>query len=350
MKTQPSQGQIIPFIQNSDYFFKRGVHAYQKQELKRAVKYVRRAVELNPDQGVFQCQLAAIYSDMGEYTASNDLLWHVLENVDETLYECYFFMANNYAYQGLFDKAGETVGQYLVLAPEGDFADDAKELLEMLDMETEEESDTSSGGSKEDDELIITYERALRMIEENRLFEAENTLEDIIAAYPYYPAAQTELARVLYLKGQVEEALVYAKEVWQEHYFVPAGCRLALLYQEAGRSREAAAMAGMLKQIIPVDRDHLYRTAVTLTMLEEGEDAFLLFCRFRKRFVPEKADFFFYDGAAAYQAGRLREAEKRWAAASTRHHTGADVLLEKMQHHLLFSSDVSREIWKPHSL
>ncbi|SFL83166.1 tetratricopeptide repeat protein [Salibacterium qingdaonense] len=344
MKTEQSQGQVIPFIHHSDYFFKRGVHAYQKQELKRAVKYVRRAVELNPEQGVFQCQLAAIYSDMGEYTASNDLLSHVLEHVDETLYECYFFMANNYAYQGLFDKAGETAAQYLVLAPEGDFAEDAKYLLEMLETENEEEGSLSED-SEADDELIITYERALRMIEENRLFEAENTLEDLIAAYPYYPAAQSRLVRVLYLKGHVEEALVYAKEVWHEHYYVPAACQLALLYKEAGRDMEASGMAGMLKQIVPLDRDHLYRTAAALTLLEEGEDAVFFFRRYRHRFAPEKAEFFLYYGAAAYQAGYVREAEKQWNTARAKGCTGADVLLDKMEHHLLFSSDVMHELW-----
>ncbi|SFQ09929.1 tetratricopeptide repeat protein [Salibacterium halotolerans] len=344
MKTQQSQGQVIPFIHHSDYFFKRGVHAYQKQELKRAVKYVRRAVELNPEQGVFQCQLAAIYSDMGEYTASNELLSHVLEHVDETLYECYFFLANNYAYQGLFDKAGETAAQYLVLAPEGDFAEDTKYLLEMLEMDSEEEG-ARSEDPEADDELIITYERALRMIEENRLFEAENTLEDLIAAYPYYPAAQSRLVRVLYLKGHVEEALVYAKEVWHEHYYVPAGCQLALLYKEAGRDQESFETAGMLKQVLPLDRDHLYRTAATLTLLEEGEAAFLFFRKYRQRSAPEQAEFFFYCGAAAYQAGHLQEAQKRWSTARAKGHTGADVLLDKMEHHLLFSSDVMRELW-----
>ncbi|MFZ4450951.1 tetratricopeptide repeat protein [Salibacterium aidingense] len=347
MKSQHTQGQVIPFIQNSEYFFKRGVHAYQKQELKRAVKYVRRAVELNPQQGVFQCQLAAIYSDMGEYHTSNDLLLHVLDDVDADLYECYFFLANNYAYLGFFDKAGETARQYLSLVPEGDFSEDARDLLDMLQMEEEQEDvippDT-------DDELIITYERALRMIKENRYYEAETYLENIVAEYPLYFAAQSQLARVLFLKGQIEEALAYAKDVWLEHHYLPAGCQLALFYSEAGRDKEAVEAAGMLKRLIPMDRDNLFRLASTLCLLHECEKAHRLFRMYLLRFTPEDANFFFHYGVAAYESGRLGAARKQWELAKAQGHRGAETLLEKLGNDLLYSSDVHLEAWTYYQL
>ncbi|RSL35052.1 tetratricopeptide repeat protein [Salibacterium salarium] len=348
MKTEHSQGQVIPFIQNGEYFFKRGVHAYQKQELQRAVKYLRRAVELNPNQGVFQCQLAAIYSDMGEYNQSIDMLLHVLDDVDETMYECYFFLANNYAYQGLFDKAAETATLYLQMDPEGDFAKDTKDLLEMLEMDQEEQADSET--SDTEDELIITYEKALRMIKEENYYEAEMLLENIVTDYPMYWPAQTQLSRVLYLKGHTEEALAYTKDLLQENHYLPAVCQLAVFYKEASREAEAQGTADVLKQVVPMNKDHLFQLASTLCLLEEYEDAYRFFKIFKARFRPEEGNFFFQYGVAAYETGRIQEAKSQWQRAKSMQHTGASVLLEKLEHNLLFSSDVSYESWMYHRM
>ncbi|RSL30760.1 tetratricopeptide repeat protein [Salibacterium salarium] len=346
MKTEDTQGQVIPFIQNGEYFFKRGVHAYQKKELQRAVKYLRRAIELNPDQGVFQCQLAAIYSDMGEYNQSIDMLLYVLNELDETMYECYFFLANNYAYQGLFDKAAETAHSYLHFDPEGDFAQDTRDLLEMLEMDQEEE--TESEATDADDELIITYEKSLRMIKEEKYYEAEMLLENIVTDYPTYWPAQSQLSRVLYLKGHIEEALAYTKDLLRENHYLPAVCQLAVFYKEAGRNEEAQDTADVLKQTVPMNKDHLFHLASTLCLLEEYGDAYRFFKMFKARFTPEDANFFFQYGVAAFEMGRPQEAKSQWQRAKNMHHAGASAVLEKMEQNLLFSSDVSYESWMCH--
>ncbi|WP_158736729.1 lipopolysaccharide assembly protein LapB [Alteribacillus sp. YIM 98480] len=351
MKTQneQKQGQVIPFIQNGEYFFKRGVTAYQKKELTRAVKYLRRAVELNPEQGVFHCQLAAIYADMAEYEKSNELLLYVLDELDESMYECYFFLANNYAYQGLFDRARETAKLYLRFVPEGDFAADTEDLLQLLkleDVEEEPEDDFTKTG----DELIITYEKAVRMIEEERYYEAETLLENIITDYPAYWPAQSQLARVLHLKGQTEEALAYTKDLLKENAYLPAVCQLAVLYKEMGREKEASEIAEMLKRTVPLDKDHLQRIASTLCRLREYDEAYYFFRMLAQRFGSEDENFFFQYGVAAYQTKRYNQAEKWWRQAQIRNHHGASVLLEKMQHGLLTASDVNHESYQHHQL
>ncbi|MFB4164537.1 tetratricopeptide repeat protein [Alteribacillus sp. JSM 102045] len=351
MKIQDDQkqGQVIPFIQNGEYFFKRGVTAYQKKELTRAVKYLRRAIELNPDQGVFRCQLAAIYADMAEYEKSNELLLYVLDKLDETLYECYFFLANNYAYQGLFDRAKDTARLYLRFAPEGDFSADAEDLLELLKFE-DEEAEQEEEFSKTGDELIITYEKAVRMIEEERYYEAETLLENIITDYPSYWPAQSQLARVLHLKGQTEEALAYIKELLEENSYLPAVCQLAILYKEMGREKKAAETAEMLKRTVPMDKDHLQRIASTLCRLREYEDAYYFFRMLAQRFSPEDENFYFQYGVASYQTNRYNQAEKWWKQAEIRNHQGASILLEKMQHGLLTASDVHHESYQYHQM
>ncbi|SDH21019.1 Tetratricopeptide repeat-containing protein [Alteribacillus persepolensis] len=334
------KGQIIPFIQNGEYFFKRGVTAYQNNQLQRAVKYLRRAVELNPEQGVFYCQLAAVYADLADYEKSNALLLYVLDELDETMYECYFFLANNYAYQGLFDRAREMANLYLSCAPEGDFTADAEDLLQLLKLEGVEDDEAEEEWLRTGDELIITYEKALRMIEENKLLEAENLLENIITDYPSYWPAHSQLAQVLHLKGQTEEALAYIKDILQENHYVPAMCQLALFYKELGRETEAQDTTLVLKKMVPMDKDHLQRVAITLCCLREYEGAYHLFRTLFQRFYPEDKTIFFQYGVASYQTGRYQQAKKWWRQAEVRNHNGASQLLAKMQDGLLTASDV----------
>ena len=46
-------------------------------------------------------QLAVIYTEMGFYQQSNELLDFILKNINEKMTECYYFKANNYAHLGL---------------------------------------------------------------------------------------------------------------------------------------------------------------------------------------------------------------------------------------------------------
>ncbi|GAJ97585.1 tetratricopeptide repeat protein [Geomicrobium sp. JCM 19055] len=44
-------GQVVPFIQNPEYFFKQGVVAYQKKDWQRSIRYLQRAIDLRPRRG-----------------------------------------------------------------------------------------------------------------------------------------------------------------------------------------------------------------------------------------------------------------------------------------------------------
>lgn len=58
-------------------------------------------------------QLAVIYTEMGFYQQSNELLDFILTNINEKMTECYYFKANNYAHLGLFHEAYKAAETYL---------------------------------------------------------------------------------------------------------------------------------------------------------------------------------------------------------------------------------------------
>lgn len=315
-------GRVLPFLQNEEHYFKRGIHAFQKRELDRAVKYLKKAIEMDPSQGVFQCQLAVVYSDTGEYEESNRLLWHVLEDLDSSLSECYFFLANNYVYLGLFDKAKEMAEAYLAMQPDGDFSKDAQDLLDLL-LEDEEEEN-----NQQEEELIMKYEKSERLMKTKQYAEADELLEEIIADYPDYLPAKCQLARLLHEQGRSEEALALVKDIVQEHMYLPALCQLAVLYAEMDRETEAKQTAELLQNIIPLDKSHLFYSASTLCRLGYYEESRLLFERYVKRHAPTQEGFYLLFGASAYQSGREVQAEKQWKQSANKDNRTAAALLE----------------------
>ena len=106
---------------NANFFFDRAVRSLDRFQYDKALKYFRKAVEYEPDNPVNHCNMAGILSETGDYKASNDVLAHVLEQVDPLMTECYFYMANNYANMEQFEKAEEALVTYLEEDPSGQF-------------------------------------------------------------------------------------------------------------------------------------------------------------------------------------------------------------------------------------
>ncbi|PSL42767.1 tetratricopeptide repeat protein [Salsuginibacillus halophilus] len=342
------KGRVIPFLQNGEYFFKRGVNAYQRQEFERAVKYLKKAIDLRPNEGVFQCQLAAVLADMGQFERSNEWLHHVLDHLNPNMAECYFFLANNYAHQGLFDKAKETATTYLKRSPSGDFEKDAQELLEMLEQETEDTDGTDEQAAEdvENDELIINYEQAGRLIAGGHLSQARDMLEGLIVDFPAYRPAYTRLAYVLSLDGRLEEAIVYLEELMDDTAYVPALCQLALYYERQGRKDEADQCLEAMRPLVPLEPAQAKKLFSAFAAFGYYAEAYRWARRFERRSVDLLAVHLFYAGAAAFYENDSRRAERWWREAQAQGHTGAEMLLAAWAHGDLTVENLELELFE----
>lgn len=135
------QATIIEVIPTSEFYFKRGIAAFQKNEMDRAKKYFSRAVTLskNEEETIFaSCQLAICYQHTGNYDESIEILEDLIENSGDIFSEAYYFQANNYAFIEDLEQSLVLVEQYLALDPDGDFFEEATELQETLKMELNE--------------------------------------------------------------------------------------------------------------------------------------------------------------------------------------------------------------------
>ncbi|MBU8906711.1 tetratricopeptide repeat protein [Desertibacillus haloalkaliphilus] len=337
-----SRGRIVPFIQNGEYFFERGVIAYRKKDLKKAIQHLERATKLNPMEPVFHCQLAAVVAELGEYERSNEILMHVLADIDESIHECHFFMANNYAYLGLFEKAKQSALQYIESGDNGEFLEDTQDLLDLLDDEVDEDLHVETD---QEDQLILKHEKASRYLEQQQYEKAEALLEEIIKEYPTFWAAYNHLAQALFLQGKTNEGLELAHEVLaQDEGNLYSRCNLVTFYHKIGKSEEVEQLTASLQAIYPLDVNQRFKVAAAFCTIGEYELAYERLRRLQPSALTDYVDFYRCMAVASFHTDREGKAQDYWDKASQLGDHDADKYLENLRQGTLAKSAVSYQL------
>ncbi|OEF97844.1 tetratricopeptide repeat protein [Desulfuribacillus alkaliarsenatis] len=288
--------KIIPLKVNSNFFFERAVRCLDKMNYKGAIKYFKRAIEHDPYNALNHCNLAGVMSEIGDYRESNKILFHVINYIDRKAYECYFYIANNYANMGDFDRAATYANKYLEVDINGEFASDAEDLLEFFgDVDDDEEYDKET----------INDDVAQRLLEEGKFEEALKELAKILAEYPDYHVARNNLALTYFYLGKTEAAIKESKKVLEVDLDnIHARCNLAIFYYEQQLEELMNVELNYLRAVTPLFDDHIYKLALTLGMLGEHEQAYRHFRRIIRRETANDYQVYFMLAIAAANTNR----------------------------------------------
>lgn len=313
-KSTGSNGNVIAMNLDASYFFERGVRFLQRNELTKALKAFRKTVEYEPNNPVNYCNLAGVLSEMGDFQASNELLEHVLCNLDPNMVECQFYLANNYANMGEYDTAEEYVLRYLDADPDGEYADDAEEMLDIL-------LDEFGGGRalqkwEEEKRRIDTVAATKdgRYFLENGQFEAAvEWLEQVIRDEPENYAACNNLCLAYYYTGQHDKALALADEVlYRQPDNIHALCNRVILLKHFGWRDMLEAAVEPLTKIFPLHYDLAMKVGTTLGLIGYHRDALSTFRRLIRVLLPPEPILLHAAAAAAANSGDWQLAEKYW--------------------------------------
>lgn len=306
---------VIPIEMTANFFFDRAVRALDRYQYDKALKYFRKAVEYEPDNPVNHCNMAGILSETGDYTASNEVLRHILEQVDPSMTECYFYMANNYANMEQYEKAEEALITYLEEDPNGQFLDEAEEMMELLQHELSRPAKPSRIKSREG---MVEHERARELLEEGKFAQAVKLLEEIVSEHPDFLAARNNLALAYYYMGRFDTAKRTIGDVLeQEPGNLHGLCNLAIFYQHEGNTQMRDKLMDMLSVTVPFHMEHVFKLATTMGILGQHEIAYR---HFRRLLTDEgfngDPSLYHYTAAAASNSGRYEAAEKYWRQAA----------------------------------
>ncbi|WP_397376780.1 tetratricopeptide repeat protein [Paenibacillus sp. p3-SID867] len=305
---------VISIEMNANFFFDRAVRSLDRFQYDKALKYFRKAVEYEPDNPVNHCNMAGILSETGDYKASNDVLAHILEQVDPLMTECYFYMANNYANMEQFEKAEEALVTYLEEDPSGQFLDEAEEMMELLHYELNRPAKLNRIKSREG---VVEHEHARALLEEGKFAQAVKLLEEIVKDNPDFLAARNNLALAYYYMGRFDTAKRTIGEVLdQEPGNLHGLCNLAIFFQHEGNQEQRDRLMDMLTVTVPFHQEHVFKLATTMGILGQHEIAYGHFRRLLKdeEFSGDPS-LYHYTAVAACNSGYYDRAEKYWRQA-----------------------------------
>lgn len=308
--TIPQKSNIVSVHFDASFFFERGTRSLRRQDPHKALKYFQKCVELEDRNPHYLIHLAATYTEIGLFEESNRILTKIVNEIDEELTECYYYIANNCAHMGDFDQAEQYALLYQQEEPDGAFVEDAEELLDIICYELERTPKELDVEHK----LIAKHEKSKYCLEEGKFLEATRLLEEMVEEYPHFLAARNNLALGYYYLGQFDRAMSVLQEILRmDNANLHALCNLAVFYRHKGKDKEVGHLINGLKKIYPIQIDHIYKLAITLGILGEDERAYQLFKMLYKRgLICEDISLYHFLAVAAFNTRKKQLAKKYW--------------------------------------
>lgn len=309
LSKQQKNAQVVPFLQDGQYYYNKGLKAYREQNYQKASKYLQKAVELDPMDPVKFSQLATIYTDMGKYSQSNELLSYILDELDKEMTECHYFMANNYAHLGLFQEAYKCATEYSRIDPYGEFIEENEDLIDLLTMEDDDEEPFL----KDPDDLILKQDAAKSLLETSQFEEAITLLEEIVEEYPEFWSAHNNLSLAYFYVGEVDKAKQYLQTVLEQNPGnLHAYCNLLVFYYYERQDEKVEEIANVLSAVHPLLLEHRYKLGATFALVGHYPLAYKWLRSLYKQGFEGDEVFYYWLSYSAYFTGNVTFAEQMW--------------------------------------
>ena len=127
----------------------------------------------------------------------------MLDELDPAMTECYFYMANNYANMENYEAAEEALVQYLEEDPDGQFLEEAEEMMDLLHYELDRPLQLPDVKARRPGSSTT---RRAALLEEGKFVEAVELLEKIVEEQPGFLAARNNLALAYYYMGVFDQS------------------------------------------------------------------------------------------------------------------------------------------------
>ncbi|QHE53537.1 lipopolysaccharide assembly protein LapB [Pontibacillus sp. HMF3514] len=317
------QANIIPFKPEGEFYFSKGVQAFRKREFDKALRWLKRASELSPKQPLYKCQLSVVYTETGEYHAANQVLMDVLADFGHEYVDCFYLIANNYAHLGLFHDATKYAKEYIQKAPEGDFKEEAEQLMSLMDIDEESDSDEDDDIEimlEEEDELMRYQESAFYYLERQDWKEAMIILDDMMRLFPSHITAKHDFALALFHHGDQQEA-IDLEEKWLEQNpeSLHSQCNLAVFYHGKGEQEKAEKHIQQLLNVYPIHEQQKLKVAGTLSQIGYYQEAYKRFTGLKKSKLKGHLSYYKWYSISAYNMGEPSKAISLWEEGCLRH-------------------------------
>ncbi len=303
------KNNVIAFERGAEFYFDLGNKKIQKGKLSSALTYIEKAVNLKPNDSFIKFNYAGLLAELGNVELSTEVLLKIVNELDSNYTECYFGLGCNFLQMQKIKKSVEYFSKYLEKEPEGEFSEEAEDLLEMLTMIKD------ANNNLDDEELEHIYEieeEAIDHLEKHEYKEAVVKFEQVVEILPNAVPARNNLSLVYYYLGETQKAIELAREVLSyEIYNIHANCNIALFYNKLNLNNWVKKQIKDIKKLNTENPEYLYKIADTLGCLGKHEDAYKVY----KKLMSVESDnilYIHYIAVAAFNSGKYNDSIKYW--------------------------------------
>lgn len=308
-RTKSKYDNVIPYVQEGDYFFVKGVEAFYKRKFDIALKFLNRAKDIDPKEALYPSQMSIIYTEIGAYHAANQILSEVIKSHGDTYADSYYLIANNYAHLGLLNEAQKYAGLYMEKAPEGEFFSEAEQLLTVLDMTLEDEEEWF----EDEDDILVYQETSFYHLQHRNYEEAKALLEEAFILYPDHSMFRQHYRQCLFHLGDKEKAIKEEMECLAEDPLqINSRAQLIFFYAALGEDNLAHSHVLSFKNVYPMHEEQALKIAISYTVTGLYEEALHRFKMLSKNKVRHYLDYYRYFALTLYHSGEEAQAKEQF--------------------------------------
>jgi tetratricopeptide (TPR) repeat protein len=296
--------KVLSFNQPAEFFIKKAEKHIDAGNFLEALALYRCVLGMEPENVDYLLSIAQIYSEMGLYAESNDVLLKIAK-YGNTPTECLFALGCNYMGLKNYELADEAFEQYLAIDPEGEYAEDIDELFDIMDEEDYEED-----GALHDISRRLMYEEAFEgklCLDKGDYKNAIKHLEKVVQRDEMMHSAMNNLALSYFFDGRKSEAIELSKRVLNSQPLnLHACCNLALFYSDMNDHANAAVSLDKLNSMNDIEPEDMHKVALTYCELGYHQKAYHMFQKI-VMFQPYDIRILHFCGLAAYNCGQYAE-------------------------------------------
>lgn len=299
---------VVTFMPTGEYYYQKALGELKKEQYAKAQKYLKRAVELSPDDPMILMQYGILQMEADQFDEAYDLLQsaHILDSTDSDIV---FFLAEITAHLGHFAEANRYATMYLQMDDDGMYLEEAMEIIDF----TEEESggDLLEGAPSSD--VLFLQEKARKLMERGKFDQAVEILETIVAEHNTFWPAFNNLALAYFYIEEEEQATALLHEVLvHDQGNLHALCNLAVIAYYKHSYKELQEIIEVLEKIKPLAIDQRFKLGATFALLGRHEEAYKTLRQLQKMGFGDDPSFYFWLAHSAYFSGKKDRAHQAW--------------------------------------
>lgn len=300
--------KVLPFEQSAGFYYRQAVRQSDRNNYYDALAFFRKAHEKDAGNQEYVQALAYMLTEMACYEESNQVIFAAFARGQKSP-QCYFILGCNFMGLNDFEKAEDSFEKYASLDPEGEFAEEAEDLMLML---SARETFFYRGGLVDVSPGLEDAERGKYLLDCGEYKQAIKYLERSAEKNPALLFARNNLSLAYFCDDRLDEAIETTERVLEEDPGnIHASCNLAIFYNEK-KDRDAVARAiDYILGLEAAEADDLQKIAVTMCELGYHKQA----CGKLKELLeyrPYDKRILHYMAVALFNTGQYDEAVVYW--------------------------------------